>query len=116
MRKELDEALCAKYPLIFKDRNADMRTTAMCWGLECGDGWYNIIDSWSNQIYKNGTPQAFAYGEGYLYAMIDKGHPTNIALWDTSQFTPSLYAKAVVDKIFTNAGFIIVTLLTLVLK
>ena len=44
MRKELDEALCARYPLIFKDRNADMRTTAMCWGLECGDGWYNIID------------------------------------------------------------------------
>jgi len=45
MRKELDETLCAKYPLIFKDRNADMRTTAMCWGLECGDGWYNIIDT-----------------------------------------------------------------------
>ena len=39
MRKELDEALCAKYPMIFKDRNANMR-----WGLECGDGWYNIID------------------------------------------------------------------------
>jgi hypothetical protein len=45
MRRELDEALCAKYPLIFKDRNADMRTTAMCWGFECGDGWYNIIDT-----------------------------------------------------------------------
>ena len=45
MKRELDEALCAKYPLIFKDRNADMRTTAMCWGLECGDGWYNIIDT-----------------------------------------------------------------------
>ena len=44
----------------------------------------NIIDSWSNQIYKNGSPQAFAYGTGYMYAMIDKGHPTNIALWDTS--------------------------------
>jgi hypothetical protein len=44
MKRELDEALCAKYPLIFKDRNADMRTTAMCWGLECGDGWYNLID------------------------------------------------------------------------
>ena len=44
MKKQLDEALCAKYPLIFKDRHADMRTTAMCWGLDCGDGWYNIID------------------------------------------------------------------------
>jgi len=45
MRRELDSQLCEKYPLIFKDRNADMRTTAMCWGLECGDGWYNIIDT-----------------------------------------------------------------------
>ena len=44
MRKELDEALCAKYPEIFRDRNGDMRTTLMCWGFECGDGWYNIID------------------------------------------------------------------------
>jgi len=45
MRKELDEALCAKYPLIFKDRHENMQHTAMCWGLECGDGWYNIIDT-----------------------------------------------------------------------
>ena len=44
MKRELDSQLCEKYPLIFKDRNADMRTTAMCWGFECGDGWYNIID------------------------------------------------------------------------
>ena len=45
MRKELDEALCAKYPLIFRDRNANMQVTAMCWGLCVGDGWYNIIDT-----------------------------------------------------------------------
>ncbi len=44
MRKELDEALCAKYPLIFGDRNKPMTETAMCWGFCCGDGWYNIID------------------------------------------------------------------------
>jgi hypothetical protein len=45
MRKELDEALCAAYPLIFKDRHENMQNTAMCWGFECGDGWYNIIDT-----------------------------------------------------------------------
>jgi hypothetical protein len=44
MRQELDEQLCAKYPKIFVNRNADMQTTAMCWGFECGDGWYNILD------------------------------------------------------------------------
>ena len=50
MRKELDEELCKKYPEIFKDRYADMRTTAMCWGFDCGDGWYNIIDAVCAQI------------------------------------------------------------------
>jgi hypothetical protein len=45
MRKQLDEALVAKYPLIFRDRNGDMRSTLMCWGFEVGDGWYNIIDT-----------------------------------------------------------------------
>ena len=45
MKKELDNALCAKYPLIFKDRNASMQSTAMCWGFDCGDGWYNILDT-----------------------------------------------------------------------
>lgn len=44
MKKELDEKLCAKYPKIFVNRNADMKTTAMCWGFECGDGWYWLID------------------------------------------------------------------------
>ena len=44
MRKELDEELCRKYPRIFRDRHAPMTQTAMCWGFECGDGWYKIID------------------------------------------------------------------------
>lgn len=45
MRKELDEALCAKYPLIFSDRHADPSKTCMYWGFSCDDGWYNIIDN-----------------------------------------------------------------------
>ena len=45
MRRELDETLCARYPLIFKDRNENMQNTAMCWGFSHGDGWYNIIDT-----------------------------------------------------------------------
>ena len=44
MKQELDDELCAKYPAIFADRHADMQVTAMCWGIETGDGWYNIID------------------------------------------------------------------------
>ena len=67
----------------------------------------SVIDSWSNQIFKNGTPQAFAYGEGYMYAMIDKGYSKtqNITQFEVSSMTPCLYAKTVVDKIFSGAGY-----------
>jgi len=44
MNEILDAQLCEKYPLLFKDRNADMTVTAMCWGFSHGDGWFNIID------------------------------------------------------------------------
>jgi hypothetical protein len=44
MKKELDEQLCQKYPLIFANRHRPMNETAMCWGFDCGDGWFNILD------------------------------------------------------------------------
>lgn len=44
MREDLDNKLCEKYPQIFKNRHAHMQETAMCWGFQCGDGWYDIID------------------------------------------------------------------------
>jgi hypothetical protein len=67
----------------------------------------NIIDSWATSIYKNGNTQAFSLGEGYVYAMIDRGYSglRNITQWEAAWFTPCLYAKTIVDKIFTNAGY-----------
>ena len=44
MKEKLDELLCKKYPKIFVNRHAPITQTAMCWGFDCGDGWYNIID------------------------------------------------------------------------
>jgi hypothetical protein len=50
MKEQLDQELCAKYPKIFRDRNAPMDQTCMCWGFEHGDGWYNIIDQLCGSI------------------------------------------------------------------
>lgn len=44
MKEELDKQLCERYPKLFAQRGKSMQETAMCWGFECGDGWYNIID------------------------------------------------------------------------
>jgi hypothetical protein len=41
----LDAKLVEKYPLVFKNRYGDPKETLMCWGFECGDGWYSLIDT-----------------------------------------------------------------------
>lgn len=49
MRQELDEQLCKNYPKMMVNRNKPMTETCMCWGFECGDGWFNIL----NQLMSN---------------------------------------------------------------
>ena len=44
MTPELDKKICEKYPKIFCDRQGGVKKTLICFGLECGDGWYEIID------------------------------------------------------------------------
>ena len=49
MKQELDEYLCKVYPKLFVNRDKSMTETCMCWGFECGDGWFNIL----NQLCQN---------------------------------------------------------------
>ena len=44
MKKELEDKLFEKYPKIFVQRKLPMTQTAMCWGIDTGDGWFKIID------------------------------------------------------------------------
>lgn len=50
MNRELDEQLCKKYPKMMVNRHKGMQETAMCWGFECGDGWYDILDQLMGNI------------------------------------------------------------------
>lgn len=50
MRVELDQALVSKYPKIFRRRHSSGPITGICWGFECGDGWFNIVDQLCRQI------------------------------------------------------------------
>lgn len=49
MREELDKLLCEKYPKMMVNRNLPMTETCMCWGFDCGNGWFNIL----NQLMGN---------------------------------------------------------------
>ena len=45
MNKELQNKLFEKHPKIFAQKDMDKTVTLMCWGVSCGDGWFNIIDT-----------------------------------------------------------------------
>jgi len=50
MKEELEKELFDKYPKIFRQKDLPMQVTAMCWGIDVGDGWYDLIDSMCHQI------------------------------------------------------------------
>jgi len=50
MDSKLDQKLVEKYPNLYRDRHTSMQETSMCWGFQCGNGWYKIIDEASNKL------------------------------------------------------------------
>ena len=50
MNKILEKNLLKKYPKILKDMYGPMDKTCMHFGIECGDGWYYLIDNLLHSI------------------------------------------------------------------
>lgn len=92
MKKKLltVDYLFKKYPNLFRGKDLSMRETAMCWGIECGSGWYGIIDELCAKIQahceengyddvmfsqckeKYGTLRVYVnFGSDEIYAYID---------------------------------------------
>ncbi len=53
MNSKLDNILYKKYPKIFRQHDLSMKETCMCWGIECADGWYKILDMLCYQLQFN---------------------------------------------------------------
>lgn len=45
MSPSLEEQLVKKYPELFQDKDKPPTESLMCFGCECDNGWYNIIES-----------------------------------------------------------------------
>ena len=45
MSPELDQKLCEEFPVIMSERRLGAMQTAMCWGFDHADGWYNLLHS-----------------------------------------------------------------------
>jgi len=58
---KLQQKLFEKYPKIFRQKDLSPRETLMCFGIECGNGWYKLIDTLCESLQfhtdKNSYPQ-----------------------------------------------------------
>jgi hypothetical protein len=53
MNMEFDKMLCERYPTIMQDRHRNPQETTMCWGFECGDGWFDLLDTAMQAIQRH---------------------------------------------------------------
>lgn len=44
MKDELTQKLAQKYPTIFTELDSTPQQSCMAFGIECGDGWYDLLD------------------------------------------------------------------------
>lgn len=59
MKPEKQKQLADKYPQIFCDLGGDPMQTCMAFGLEVGDGWYDLIDKLCADIMAAGPDDDF---------------------------------------------------------
>jgi len=45
MNEKLEKALYEKYPELFRQASLPESQSCMFWGIACGDGWYEIMDT-----------------------------------------------------------------------
>jgi hypothetical protein len=55
MTPALDARLVAEFPRLYRNRNASMLATCMCWGFDCGDGWFDLLHRLSAKLEAAGV-------------------------------------------------------------
>ena len=50
MKEELQKKLYEKYPLTFADKDKSAQESCMYWGIDTGDGWYDLIDDLCSKL------------------------------------------------------------------
>jgi hypothetical protein len=53
MNAELQDQLFQKYPDLFSNRTKSPMESAMCFGIECNNGWYELLSSVCWRIFQH---------------------------------------------------------------
>ena len=59
MKKELEQKFQADFPNMFRNLYGDPAKTCLAWGIECSDGWFDLIYKLCQDIQAAGVPDDF---------------------------------------------------------
>jgi len=85
MNAELTDKLITKYPVLFGGVNKSPKESLMCFGIECGSGWFQILNALCIMI-NNGTDMYFSASQDY---------PWYIRLWNHASTKLGKYKWAI---------------------
>jgi len=76
MNIKLQKELATNYPKIFKNVGGDPMVTCMAWGIECNDGWYDLLDTLCYTMQQHCTAANTRYIiETDKYEFVEEGDP-----------------------------------------
>jgi hypothetical protein len=61
MNEKLQNKLFKKFPKLFARRKLDITESCMFWGIDCGDGWYDLIYQMSEELIYQGHRCGFTF-------------------------------------------------------
>lgn len=100
MQKELESKLIAEFPSFFRDIYGDPRKTSMARGIECLDGWYDLIFETCTKIknYCEDHPECDFYfaqiKEKFAVLTIFSNEPQNHVI------------ESILDNVAEQSGFV----------
>lgn len=85
MKQELEQQLCEKYPKLFSYRVNRNTNSPLAFGIECGDGWFTILDTMCGLIenHIDWERERIASGKRFnrILAQARKGNERNIRFY-----------------------------------
>ena len=90
MNEELTEELKTKHPKFFRNLHGDPTKTCMAWGIECSDGWFDLLSKLCDDITALNPPDDFCFAQikekfGGLRVYIDNGTDAIYDLLDEAE-------------------------------
>lgn len=63
MNTHYERYLYKKYQPLYREHTLPMSQTCMCWGMECGDGWFNILNALSYSLCEDWISAKYNYDQ-----------------------------------------------------